>query len=152
MGVLPTLITSPSNEKGRNGARSFVPHSDLFHCHGVVVLAGGYQERATLGILRVDQGLRLRVGIGAGRLEERHVGAGHRVRLVQRMRFVFLYGVGEGETKLPVAQRDGASVVEGVARQLDGAIGALSGFRAFLAQVNHPSRRSDFQESHATNC
>src|SRR6266699_3920254 len=84
--------------------------------HGVVVLAGDDQQRSTLGILRVDPGFRPRVEIGAGCLEERHTGAGHRVRLVQLVSFALVYGIGEGETELLVSQRDGARVVEGVAR------------------------------------
>ena len=84
--------------------------------HGVVVLAGDDQQRSTLGILRVDLGFRPRIEIGGGRLEDRHTGAGHRVRLVQLVRFALVYGVGEGETELLVGQRDGAGVVEGVAQ------------------------------------
>src|SRR5947208_14054853 len=84
--------------------------------HGVVVLAGDDQQRSTLGVLRVDPGFRPRVEIGAGCLEERHTGAGHRVRLVQLVSFALVYGVGEGETELLVSQRDGARVVEGVAQ------------------------------------
>src|SRR5713101_5246853 len=48
--------------------------------HGVVVLAGDDQQWSTLGILRVDLGLRPRVEIGSGRLEDRHTRAGYRVR------------------------------------------------------------------------
>src|SRR6266516_4369809 len=82
--------------------------------HGVVELARDDQQRSTLGILRVDLGFGPRVEIGAGRLEDWHPGAGHRVRLVEDVRFALVDGVGEGETELLVGQRDGAGVVEGV--------------------------------------
>src|SRR5438132_12691038 len=84
--------------------------------HGVVVLARDDQQRSTLGILRVDPGFRPRVEIGGGRLEERHTGAGDRVRLVQLVSFALVYGVGEGETELLVGERNGAGVVEGIAQ------------------------------------
>src|SRR2546428_2763669 len=58
--------------------------------HGVVVLAGDDQQRSTLGILRVDLGFGPRVEIGSGRLEDRHPGARHRVRLIQRVRFALV--------------------------------------------------------------
>ncbi len=88
--------------------------------HGVVVLAGDNQQRSTFGILGVDLGFRPRVEIGTGRLEDRHTGAGYRVRLVQLVRFALVYGVGEGEAELLVGQRDGAGVVEGIAQHRRG--------------------------------
>src|SRR3989442_15356328 len=48
---------------------------------GVVFLARDYQQWSTLGVLRVNLGFRPRVEIGGGRLEDRHTGARHRVRL-----------------------------------------------------------------------
>ena len=76
------------------------------------------EEMAWLDVL---SGGRLEMGgprgeIGGGRLEERHTGAGHRVRLVQGVSFALVDGVGEGETELLVSKRDGAGVVEGVAQ------------------------------------
>src|SRR5207244_8075843 len=84
--------------------------------HGVVVLTRDDQQWSTLGILRVDPGFGPRVEVGGGRLEDRHTGAGHRVRLVQDVRFALVYRVGEGETELLVGQWDGTRVVEGVAQ------------------------------------
>jgi pimeloyl-ACP methyl ester carboxylesterase len=84
--------------------------------HGVVVLARDDQQGSTLGILRVDLGFRPWVEIGGGRLEDRHTGAGHRVFLVQLVRFVLVHGVSEGVTELLVGQRDGAGVVQWVAQ------------------------------------
>src|SRR5258707_13929977 len=72
--------------------------------HGVVVLARDDQQRSTLGILRVDLGFRPWVEIGGGRLEDRHTGARHPVRLVQLGRFVLVYGIGEGVTELLVGK------------------------------------------------
>src|SRR5438105_1164072 len=84
--------------------------------HGVIVLARDDQQRSTPGILRVDLSFRPWVEVGGGRLEDRHTGAGHRVRLVQGVRFALVDRVGEGETELLVGQWDGAGVVEGVAQ------------------------------------
>src|SRR5260370_6461339 len=69
---------------------------------GMVVLAGDDQQWSTLGILRVDLGFRPRVEIGGGCLEDRHTGAGHRVRLVEFKRFALVYGVGVCEPELLV--------------------------------------------------
>src|SRR5260370_968232 len=76
--------------------------------HGVVVLAGDDQQRPTLGVLRVDLGFRPRVEVGGGRLEERHTGAGHRVRLVQLASFALVYGGGGGEPERLARQPGGA--------------------------------------------
>src|SRR5947199_10448473 len=59
--------------------------------HGVVVLAGDDQQWSTFGIFGVDLSFRPWVEIGGGCLEDRHTGAGHRVRLVQGVRFALVY-------------------------------------------------------------
>src|SRR6266550_9260140 len=128
-GGLGHFTPAVVNGQGMPAARYFV---DLRHAgilllllvggmgnrprHGVVVLARDDQQRSTSRILRVDLSFRPWVEVGGGCLEERHTGAGHRVRLVQLVRFALVDSVGEGETELLVSKRDGAGVVEGVAQ------------------------------------
>src|SRR6266852_2640720 len=81
---------------------------------GVVFLAGDDQEWSTLGVLRVDLGLRPRVEVGGGSLEERRAGGRHRKRLEQLVCFALVHGIGEGETELLEGKWDGPVVVERV--------------------------------------